>query len=130
MHLPRPDQHRDYHSAGDCLLLVSTDDSFAYPGGGGSYIVATQNLGTRAGLLAGTALMIDYALVVAVGIAAGIEALVSAVPTLQGHTLGLCLFVLFVISRVNLRGIESAAICTELIIGHHCRAGEHVGRAA
>ena len=82
----------------------------AYPRGGGSYIVATQNLGTQAGLLAGTALLIDYVLVVAVGIAAGIGALVSALPALQGHTLGLCLFVLFVISLVNLRGVRTTGV--------------------
>src|SRR4051812_6584826 len=82
----------------------------AYPGGGGSYIVATQNLGTRTGLLAGTALLIDYVLVVAVGVAAGIGALVSAVPALQGHTLELCLFVLVVISFVNLRGIRTTGV--------------------
>jgi len=82
----------------------------AYPGGGGSYIVATQNLGTRPGLLAGTALLIDYVLVVAVGLAAGIGALVSAVPDLQGHTLGLSLFVLFVICLVNLRGVRTTGV--------------------
>lgn len=82
----------------------------AYPGGGGSYIVATQNLGTWAGLLAGTALLIDYVLVFAVGIAAGIGALVSAIPALQGHTLSLCLVVLTVISLVNLRGTRTTGV--------------------
>src|SRR6202166_1154649 len=55
----------------------------AYPGGGGSYTVARQNLGASAGLLAAAALMIDYVLVVAVGLSAGVGALVSAVPSLQ-----------------------------------------------
>ncbi len=82
----------------------------AYPGGGGSYIVASQNLGDRAGLLAGTALMIDYVLVVAVGIAAGVGALVSAVPVLQAHTLAICVLILFVICFVNLRGIRTTGI--------------------
>lgn len=82
----------------------------AYPSGGGSYIVASQNLGTGAGLLAGTALLIDYVLVVAVGIAAGIGALASAMPALQGHTLSLCLVVLAVISVVNLRGIRTTGV--------------------
>jgi len=59
----------------------------AYPNGGGSYTVAKENLGDRAGLVAGAALMIDYLLNVAVGISAGIGALVSAVPSLQPHTL-------------------------------------------
>ena len=61
----------------------------AYPNGGGSYTVAKENLGEGAGLLAGAALMIDYLLNVAVGISAGIGALVSAVPSLQPHTLAI-----------------------------------------
>src|SRR5260370_31028557 len=74
----------------------------AYPGGGGSYTVARQNLGVSAGLLAAAALMIDYVLVVAVGISAGVGALVSAVPSLQAHTLALCLGILVLIPLVNL----------------------------
>lgn len=76
----------------------------AYPGGGGSYTVARQNLGVGAGLLAAAALMIDYVLVVAVGISAGVGALVSAVPWLQPHTLSFCLGILVLITLVNLRG--------------------------
>lgn len=79
----------------------------AYPQGGSSYVVARQNLGNFAGLLAGTALMVDFVLVVAVGIAAGVGALVSAVPTLQSHTLLLCLLVLLLITFVNLRGVRT-----------------------
>jgi amino acid transporter len=80
----------------------------AYPGGGGSYTVAKENLGPGAGLLAAAALMIDYLLNVAVGISAGIGALVSAVPSLQKHTLLLCLVVLAILSVVNLRGVREA----------------------
>jgi amino acid transporter len=80
----------------------------AYPGGGGSYTVAHENLGQRFGVLAGAALMIDYILVVAVGIAAGVGALVSAVPSLQRHTVGLCLIILVIITLVNLRGVKEA----------------------
>jgi len=58
----------------------------AYPNGGGSYTVAGQNLGAFAGLLAAAALMIDYVLTAAVGISAGVGALVSAVPSLQPRT--------------------------------------------
>jgi amino acid transporter len=76
----------------------------AYPQGGGSYTVAGQNLGPFAGLLAATALMIDYVLTAAVGISAGVGALVSAVPKLQPHTLMLCLAILLLITLVNLRG--------------------------
>jgi amino acid transporter len=82
----------------------------AYPGGGGSYTVARLNLGTNAGLLAAAALMIDYILVVAVGISAGVGALVSAVPSLQPHTLALCLVILVVITLINLRGVREAGI--------------------
>ncbi|MGA8537865.1 MAG: APC family permease [Terriglobales bacterium] len=80
----------------------------AYPNGGGSYTVAKENLGRRAGLLAGGALMIDYLLNVAVGISAGVGALVSAVPSLLPHTLALCLAVLVILTVVNLRGLKEA----------------------
>jgi amino acid transporter len=82
----------------------------AYPGGGGSYTVASENLGMYPGLLAAAALMIDYILVVAVGISAGVGALVSAVPSLQPHTLLLCLAILLIIMIVNLRGVREAGI--------------------
>jgi amino acid transporter len=82
----------------------------AYPEGGGSYTVASENLGAFPGLLAGAALMIDYVLVVAVGISAGVGALVSAVPGLQPHTLGICLGILAAITLVNLRGLREAGI--------------------
>src|SRR2546430_6439163 len=78
----------------------------AYPGGGGSYTVARQNLGVSAGLLAAAALMIDYILVVAVGISAGVGALVSAVPNPQPHTLALCLGILVLITLINPRGVR------------------------
>ncbi len=80
----------------------------AYPGGGGSYTVAKENLGAGAGLLAAAALMIDYLLNVAVGISAGIGSLVSAVPSLQRYTLLMCLVVLAILTIVNLRGVREA----------------------
>src|SRR6266705_3487208 len=76
----------------------------AYPTGGGSYTVARQNLGAFPGLVAAAALMIDYVLTAAVGISAGVGALVSAIPKLQPHTLMLCLAILLLITLVNLRG--------------------------
>src|SRR5260370_23942397 len=82
----------------------------AYPGGGGSYTVARQNLGVIAGLLAAAALMIDYVLVVAVGISAVVGALVSSVPSLQAHTLALCLGILVLITLVNLRGVRETGL--------------------
>src|SRR5215471_13380350 len=80
----------------------------AYPGGGGSYTVAHENLGESASLLAAAALMIDYILTVAVGISAGVGALVSAFPHLQQHTLSLCLGILVFIALINLRGLREA----------------------
>jgi amino acid transporter len=78
----------------------------AYPQGGGSYTVATENLGEKAGLLAAAALMIDYVLTAAVGISAGVGALVSAVPSLQSRTVFLCLGILILITIINLRGVQ------------------------
>jgi len=82
----------------------------AYPGGGGSYTVARENLGDFPGLLAAAALMIDYILTVAVGISAGVGALVSAAPALQPHTLSMCLAILAAITLINLRGIREAGL--------------------
>jgi amino acid transporter len=82
----------------------------AYPGGGGSYTVATENLGPYPGLLAAAALMLDYVLVVAVGISAGVGALVSAAPRMQTHSLLICLVILVVITVVNLRGLREAGL--------------------
>jgi len=78
----------------------------AYPSGGGSYTVATENLGEKPGLLAAAALMIDYILTAAVGISAGVTALTSAVPRLQPHTLLICLVILALLAIVNLRGVK------------------------
>jgi amino acid transporter len=93
----------------------------AYPGGAGSYTVAKENLGNQAGLLAAVALMIDYTLNVAVGISAGIGALVSAVPGLQPYTLLLCLAVLALLAFMNLRGLRESGLAfmppTYLFVG-------------
>jgi amino acid transporter len=86
----------------------------AYPTGGGSYTVARENLGLGAGLFAAAALMIDYVLVVAVGISAGVGALVSAFPSLQPYTLSLGLATLVVIAGVNLRGVRESGIAFAL----------------
>ena len=94
-----------------CVVYFSYMQTIAaYPTGGGSYTVASQNLGAHAGLLAAAALMIDYILNVAVGISAGVGALVSALPNLQPHTLGLCLGILLILTLVNLRGTREAGI--------------------
>ncbi len=78
----------------------------AYPNGGGSYTVASENLGETAGLFAAAALMIDYILNAAVGISAGVGALISAFPTLQPHTLALCLGILILLTLINMRGVK------------------------
>jgi amino acid transporter len=80
----------------------------AYPNGGGSYTVARENLGTNASLVAAAALMTDYVLNVAVGISAGVGALISAIPALEPYTLPLCLVILILLTFVNMRGIGEA----------------------
>ena len=93
------------------MLYVSYRQTIAaYPNGGGAYIVARENLGMRSGLLAAAALLLDYMLNVAVGISAGVAALVSALPKLQQHTLGLCLLVLLLLTIVNLRGVRESGL--------------------
>ena len=82
----------------------------AYPSGGGSYTVARMNLGAFSGLLAAAALLTDYILTAAVGISAGVGALVSAVPSLQPHMVSLCLGILLIISILNLRGVHDAGV--------------------
>ncbi len=77
-----------------------------YSSGGGSYIVARENLGEFAGLLAGAALMLDYLLVAAVSLTAGVEALASAFPELWPHKIVIALFLLLLITILNLRGMQ------------------------
>jgi amino acid transporter len=93
----------------------------AYPHGGGSYTVASENLGEKAGLLAASALMIDYVLNAAVGISAGVGSLVSAFPRLLPHTLALCLGILLILTLINMRGIKDTVtaflVPTYLFIG-------------
>ncbi|HWZ52461.1 MAG TPA: APC family permease [Granulicella sp.] len=101
------------------LSYLQTID--AYPHGGGSYTVASENLGEHAGLLAAAALMIDYILNAAVGISAGVGALVSAFPALQPHTLAFCLGILLLLTLVNMRGVKDTGsaflIPTYLFVG-------------
>ena len=101
------------------LLLVVVYVSYrqtiaAYPNGGGSYTVAKENLGTFAGLVAAAALILDYVLVVAVGIAAGVGSLVSALPPLAPFVLPLCLVTLALIALVNLRGVKESGLAFSL----------------
>ena len=93
----------------------------AYPISGGAYTVAKENLGVNASLLASAGIMVDYVLNVAVGISAGVAALISAVPALHPYTLPLCLGTLVLLTLVNLRGtMESGrlfALPTYLFVG-------------
>jgi amino acid transporter len=93
----------------------------AYPQGGGSYTVANENLGVWPGLLAAASLMVDYVLTAAVGISAGVGALISAVPSLQTHTSIICVGILAVLTAINLRGVQETGglflLPTDLFIG-------------
>jgi len=111
--------------AGVIVLLVVVGLSYrqtirAYPKGGGSYIVASDNLGHIPGLVAGAALMTDYILTVAVSVSAGVGAITSAAAGLQPLTVPIGLFVIALIVLGNLRGIREAgsifAIPTYLFI--------------
>ena len=83
----------------------------AYPDGGGSYVVAHENLGPLAGMVAAASLLTDYILTVAVSVSAGMAALSSAFPSLHDHRVTLALLVIVAMTLVNLRGIrESGAV--------------------
>ena len=94
------------------VLVVSSyrQTIFAYPGGGGSYIVSRENLGRYPSLVAAAALMIDYVLTVAVSISAGVAAVVSlpALRSLASHRVILCLVALAIITLANLRGVKQS----------------------
>jgi amino acid transporter len=93
----------------------------AYPNGGGSYIVAKDNLGTMPGLVAAASLMIDYVLTVAVSVSAGVLALVTLVPQLSPFVVPIDVALVIFITVVNLRGVRESgsifAIPTYIFIG-------------
>ncbi len=80
----------------------------AYPGGGGAYVVAYENLGFTAGLAVGAALLLDYILTVSVSITAGGDAIVSAVPSLAEHKVALTLGLIALVTFANLRGSKES----------------------
>ena len=98
------------------LLMVIVGTSYrqtiyAYPQGGGSYIVARDNLGDLPGLIAAAALLIDYTLTVSVSVSAGVDALVSAFTPLMNYSVELGVLFIVIIMIVNLRGVrESGSI--------------------
>ncbi|MGH2688530.1 MAG: APC family permease, partial [Actinomycetota bacterium] len=80
----------------------------AYPTGGGAYIVAKDNLGEPAGLVAASALLIDYVLTVAVSTAAGIAAVAAAFPAVAGHRVAAAIGIVALITMANLRGLKES----------------------
>ncbi len=81
---------------------------FGYPGGGGSYIVSRDNLGTNVALVAGASLLVDYTLTVAVSIAAGTAAIVSAVAPLREHRVAVAVALTVLLALANLRGVRES----------------------
>jgi len=93
------------------LVAVSYRQTvFAYPKGGGSYTVAKDNLGQMPGLIAAASLLTDYILTVSVSVSSGVAQIASAYPTLQPHTVILCVAVIIVLMAVNLRGVRDSGI--------------------
>ena len=98
------------------ILLVVVSFSYrqtikAYPHGGGSYIVAKDNLGVFPSLTAGAGLLVGYVLTVAVSLSAGVSAIVSALPYLDQYRVHMALVFVLLLTLVNLRGLrESGAI--------------------
>jgi amino acid transporter len=88
------------------LALSYFQTIHGYPSGGGSYVVARENLGTYPGLIAAAALLIDYLLTAAVSLSAGVEAFASAFPVLWPHRVGIALVLLVFITLLNMRGIR------------------------
>jgi amino acid transporter len=93
------------------LLIVVTSyrqTVKAYPRGGGSYIVARENLGTIPGLIAAAAILTDYVLTVAVSVTAGTVAITSAIPSLDRHRVPIAIGLVALVTFANLRGVKEA----------------------
>jgi len=107
-------QYLGYISAAIIGLLIILSFSYrqtiqSYPSGGGAYIVASDNLGTIAGVTAGAALAVDYILTVAVSISSGTAAIISAIPILVPYKVPICLAILTLLMMGNLRGIRESS---------------------
>ena len=84
---------------------------FAYPSGGGSYLVSKENLGETPALIAGSSLLVDYILTVAVSVSSGVAAIVSAFHGLAPYRVELCVGFILLMTVANLRGLkESGAL--------------------
>src|SRR5207249_1789318 len=89
------------------IVVTSYRQTIAeYPRGGGSYIVAKDNLGTLPGLTAAASILIDYTLTVAVSVAAGIDAINSLFPRLVPYKVDICLAIIVLVTVANLRGVR------------------------
>ncbi|WP_020060516.1 APC family permease [Bacillus sp. 123MFChir2] len=93
------------------LILSYRQIIYAYPHGGGAYIVSKTNIGINAGLVAGGSLLVDYILTVAVSVSAGTDAITSAFPALHQYTVIIAVILVIFITILNLRGVtESASV--------------------
>ena len=93
------------------LILSYRQIIFAYPHGGGAYVVSKENLGVNPGLIAGGSLLVDYILTVAVSVSAGTDAITSAFPALHSYNVVIAILFVVFITILNLRGVtESASI--------------------
>ncbi|MEU9702158.1 APC family permease [Streptomyces sp. NPDC047981] len=92
------------------LVVVASyrQTCYAYPGGGGAYVVSAENLGQTAALTAASALLIDYVMTVAVSIVSGVAAITSAVPALDGYAVGLSVAFVAILAWLNLRGVRES----------------------
>ena len=80
----------------------------AYPTGGGTYVVSRENLGELPSLVAGSSVLTDYVLTVAVSVSAGVAAITSAFPELRDQTVPMCLAFIVVLTTINLRGLKES----------------------
>ncbi|MEU3467391.1 APC family permease [Streptomyces sp. NPDC006687] len=102
-----------YAAAAIVFLLVVVVASYrqtchAYPGGGGAYVVSSENLGPTAALTAASALLVDYVMTVAVSVVSGVAAITSAIPSLNGHQVGLSVAFVVLLTVANLRGVRES----------------------
>ncbi|MFF5449399.1 APC family permease [Streptomyces sp. NPDC012888] len=102
-----------YAAAAIVFLMIVVVASYrqtchAYPGGGGAYVVSSENLGQGAALTAASALLVDYVLTVAVSVVSGVAAITSAVPALSGHQVALSVTFVALLTVMNLRGVRES----------------------
>lgn len=97
------------------ILLASLTISYrqvihAYPQGGGAYMVTTENLSPKAGLISGGSLLVDYMLTVAVSVSSGADAITSAIPALHPYNLHISIILVLALMLMNLRGLRESAV--------------------